>query len=408
MSYLRFLTTFFLTCCLAIKPCYARDIIVATSGANGAAGTLAAPLKTIQDAINLANPGDIIQVRAGTYFEVFRFSRSGTTGNPITLKNYASERVVIDLQGNYNTPSQQLLLQSAAGETTPIGWITVQGLEIKNAYVGLKMYNAYNVLIKGNKIYDSARQGILGNAYDTIFDGNVISHTGFSGAPSDSNQYHGMYLTGQKITVTNNIFHSNLGYGLQIAAYPSTLASQKIAAPNFGDAKFWLVSNNVFAFQRNRAGLNLYLTGATDNEIQNNIFYDNSLDYTSGANGISLVGSGPRNIIKNNLYYSSLRRVATEKDGSAESATESGGMFTDPDFTNAIKDIAYDFTLKSGSAAIDPPDIDATHLRVTTDSRVVTDLKGGRRPTGTKSDLGAYEYQSAVLPAAPKSLAVGQ
>jgi parallel beta-helix repeat protein len=56
---------------------------VATNGSDGNAGTSAAPFATIQAALNAAQPGDMVRVRAGIYYQTFDTSRSGTAAAPI-------------------------------------------------------------------------------------------------------------------------------------------------------------------------------------------------------------------------------------------------------------------------------------------------------------------------------------
>ncbi|MER6143976.1 right-handed parallel beta-helix repeat-containing protein [Streptomyces sparsogenes] len=75
-----------------------RLIVVAVSGHDTGAGTLADPLATIQAAVDRSGPGDTIAVRGGTYplTDNITITTSGTAGSPITLTNYSGERVVID------------------------------------------------------------------------------------------------------------------------------------------------------------------------------------------------------------------------------------------------------------------------------------------------------------------------
>jgi parallel beta-helix repeat protein len=68
---------------------------VSTSGSDGAPGSLAAPFHTIQQAANVAQPGDTVLVRAGTYRETVTPARSGASGKAITYKPYPGERVTI-------------------------------------------------------------------------------------------------------------------------------------------------------------------------------------------------------------------------------------------------------------------------------------------------------------------------
>jgi hypothetical protein len=61
-------------------------------------GTLAAPLRTIQAAVDKAQPGDTVELRAGVYHESVRFKRGGTSSqwSSITLEAYRDEHAVLD------------------------------------------------------------------------------------------------------------------------------------------------------------------------------------------------------------------------------------------------------------------------------------------------------------------------
>lgn len=68
---------------------------VATNGNNANAGTLTAPFGTIQQAANVAMPGDTVYVRGGTYRETVRPATSGTAQKPIIFEPYPNEQVTI-------------------------------------------------------------------------------------------------------------------------------------------------------------------------------------------------------------------------------------------------------------------------------------------------------------------------
>ena len=69
--------------------------VVSTGGNDNNPGTLALPFKTIQHAANIAQPGDTVFIRGGTYRETVTPARSGTVSAPITYRPYNSESVTI-------------------------------------------------------------------------------------------------------------------------------------------------------------------------------------------------------------------------------------------------------------------------------------------------------------------------
>src|SRR5829696_2441875 len=64
------------------------------SGSSGA-GTAAAPFGRIQDAIAVAQPGDIVTVRSGTYAGALRTVRHGSASLPIRVRSLAGRGSVI-------------------------------------------------------------------------------------------------------------------------------------------------------------------------------------------------------------------------------------------------------------------------------------------------------------------------
>jgi hypothetical protein len=89
-------------------------LYVATTGSDSNAGTLAAPLKTIQKAVGLVAAGGTIAVRGGTYALISNvtITKSGTAAAPITLTAYNGERAIIDAEALPYTPG-------AVGSTIP-------------------------------------------------------------------------------------------------------------------------------------------------------------------------------------------------------------------------------------------------------------------------------------------------
>ena len=76
----------------------AATYYIAPSGSNSNPGTQARPFATLQKAHDIANPGDIIYMRGGTYFFSTQttLTRDGTSGNLIKVWAYPGEKPVID------------------------------------------------------------------------------------------------------------------------------------------------------------------------------------------------------------------------------------------------------------------------------------------------------------------------
>ena len=164
--------------------------------------------------------------------------------------------------------------------------------------------------------------------------------------------------------------------GYPLGTYPGTFSQ------DFAGASHWVIANNVFAYQQNRAGIVLWLGEATDSRIENNIFYENSVKWAgSNVQGINFYGSGGGHIVKNNIFYSSTGRLAISDIKSGASYTESGTIIADPIFASPIA-TTPDFRLQSTSPAID---------KGVTLTEFNTDFDGKTRPIGSAWDIGAYE-----------------
>jgi hypothetical protein len=70
--------------------------VAASGGVEGNPGTLAQPFPTIQDAANVAQPGDNVFIETGVYHETVKPVNSGMAGAPITYQPYNGQSVTID------------------------------------------------------------------------------------------------------------------------------------------------------------------------------------------------------------------------------------------------------------------------------------------------------------------------
>ena len=75
---------------------HAVTYVVSPSGNDTSTnGDLSTPFSTIEKALSVAQPGDSVQLRAGTYREAINPPRSGTAQNPIVIEAYPGESVTV-------------------------------------------------------------------------------------------------------------------------------------------------------------------------------------------------------------------------------------------------------------------------------------------------------------------------
>ena len=325
----------------------------------------------MQKAAEISRAGDTVAGPRGVYRGHLLVRSSGEPGKPVIFKNAPGEKPVFDGEGR-----GRIELQSEQGWQKPIGWITVEGFEVRNGWDGIKFYNAHHIVLKGNFIHDNANQGILGNGHHVRIEGNVIAHNGFKADNERSNKEHGIYCTGTDFEIINNVICSNRAYGVQVAAYPFKPDSH--AGPEFATAQRWLICHNTIAFQQNRGGIVVWQPEATDCVTENNIFYRNAVKLGQGdCQGIEFVAAGTNHIIRNNLFFGPGR---TSISGESAAYVASDNLDDqDPLFVGADRS---DFHLRKDSPAIDSARVQSV---------VATDLDG-TRPQGGARDIGAFEY----------------
>lgn len=248
---------------------------VSTNGQDSNPGSLSSPFKTIQHAADIAQAGDVVLVRGGTYKEHINIEVSGTSSKPIAFANYPGEKPVID--GDYNLPPLPKAGWAKCGVDHCFhndglvdikgDYIVFQGFEIRESLGrGIRVYKGgarpKHIDILDNKVHDIRGAGILiYHADHVLVEGNDVYHVGnfapydramselgWPGAISGNNANHATYR--------GNIVHENWTEGIM---------------PSAQDGSSHIVVEDNILWD-NRA-LQIYIHRIDDSRIEGNIAY---------------------------------------------------------------------------------------------------------------------------------------
>ena len=281
----------------------------------------ASPWSTIQAALQLAKPGDVVNVMAGTYSlasnptagNVVTFRRTGTPTNWVTLKNYQNDRPVISFSG----PHGIIVLPNVA-------YAKIQGFEIVGNSANVTLPQAYTQTgscvgaagtppnqFNGNGITLDGRNAVNLHCHHIELRDNIIHDCtggGISGLQTDY------------VTVDNNTVYRNCFYTVYGASGISFLNNWNFDS-HAGNAPPIIIRNNrsygnqLFVRWKNGAtntcktydgnGIILDNNTATKNALggyTGRFLIENNLTFQNGGRGININYTDNATIINNTTY----------------------------------------------------------------------------------------------------------
>jgi hypothetical protein len=267
------------------------DFYVSPSGNDKNPGTLNLPYKTIQLALNKANPGSTIYIRGGAYKERLIWKNSGTGPAPITLSRFRDEKVYLDGARTGTNQSQNEMIR-VEGKSH----LRINGLLINNNYrndaVGIYFNGAGDdITITNCKIYNigwtnnaNAIPNKGNNAHGILFKGS--SNIAYSNITIKSNELYKI-ISGfsETLTLTGNIngfliegnsIHDNTNIGIDMAGfYPDTINQARNGK---------VLNNKVYrCISKLATSAGIYVDGGKDINIQGNQTYENGYGIEIGC-----------------------------------------------------------------------------------------------------------------------------
>ena len=352
----------------ATIPTTPNNFYVSPTGSDTAAGTKAAPFKTLARAAKAATkPGTTVFVAPGTYAGGFKTTASGT----------ASSRIYW-----VSTTKWGAKIVPPANSTNKTAWdnrgnyVSIIGFDVDGSKIGsgtkwvLGIYTggSYNV-IEGNRVHhmattipcNSAGGSAIGvDSYYKGVKGDVIGNVVHDIGPAGCTYVQGIYHSTSG-TIKNNVVYrvGSAAIHLWHDATDLQIVNNTVSSSVFGI----IVGGGDFYFTK---------AGANNVHVHNNIVYDNKY-------GISEQGTtGKGNTYKNNLVTKNTTYNFQLRNG----LTHTGTISSEPLFAGYSRTAATpNYKLTTSSPAIG---------RGLATYAPKTDIDGKAR--GTAIDLGAYQH----------------
>jgi len=325
---------------------------------------------TIQGAIDMANEGDMINVKAGTYRE-----------NVVVDKSVAligDGKNVTFIEGN----------RVGAVVTVRANNVSISGFTIKNGTIGVFLQGSNMSTISNNTVISNNVQGVhLNSSHGNTLTGNTISLNGFEGIfiqnSSDNsvsgnvvtnNEYVGIHLrysNSNRISNNTVTFHGDVSFheqGIWSESSNNNTIDKNIILNNAWGIDAYICDNNTVygnIISNNYYGITL------DESSNNNTFYHNNFvnntyqvesslslnkwdngtqgnywsDYNGTDNNGDSIGDTPYAIDENNLdrYPLMSRWIPPREDVTAPVTTDDyDGLWHNQDFVITL--IAEDFS----------------------------------------------------------------
>ena len=177
---------------------------VSPSGRDSNPGSNTAPFKTFPKAVSMLQPGDTLQVLAGTYTETLTLSNSGTASAPISILGNGA---IVNMQGI-----------NANGIVVSGSYIRVSGFEVIGATDFGILVTGQNVTIENNIVHDNVTRNGVGTCGLSTSWGSALK----------------VKVGGQNTTIRNNTVYDNCGEGIAVTRGVTALVEGNTVSDSYG------------------------------------------------------------------------------------------------------------------------------------------------------------------------------
>jgi hypothetical protein len=303
---------------------------VATNGSNSDPGTMTKPFLTIEHALDVAaNPGDTVEVRAGTYHEMLTLPHSGSAaGGDITLEAYPGEHVVLSGAGaasddvGYGNVMVQIIDQS---------YVKVSGFEIADDSgvgvgddaFGVRVQGAgTNVVISHDVIhaitgevlsdsggdvtgYGGAGIQVYGSSMTKPYANVIIDDNSIYGCEPGDDETETVTVDGNVtgFQITHNLVHDDNNIGIDMIGGEADVFGEPAGTRNLPVARDGICTHNrVYGIHANYGGGfagGIYVDGGEDIAVADNVSSENDMGLEVGAENRGYRASGV--VVENNI-----------------------------------------------------------------------------------------------------------
>ena len=336
-------------------------LVVAPHGSDSAPGTAAAPLKTIQRAVDRLRAGGRVLLRGGVYHQRVRLHGV----RHLTIRPYRHEKPVLSGGGLAAPEGRSALVDIARSRDVTVRGLGITGYRTtKLGVVPIGMYvhgHDSGVHLVGNHVHDLGNDNQTLGSFDIDAHGIAVygddPHASITGLSIQDNTVDNLHLGASESVVVNgnvdgwaivgNRIHDNDNIGIDAIGFEPTL-SGKYRYTQLNRARNGVIEGNVVARIRSQGNPAYWEDGEWCN-CADGIYVDGGSHIRIGGNrvvdddiGIEVAAENPRGradhvLVRRNVITGSLYTgIAT--GGYCNGADACGGVKTGSSWHNTFED----------------------------------------------------------------------